>query len=184
VKKEEDKLIKSLEYSGTNDWKLYRPSSDGGKSEARTLLIYMKPDKKLVIQVRHDPSTVSYKMVIQYTGSTAFEGSLTFNPIVELIHLIDSTFASKWSRTYKEADTQFKERKKFLDKEIKSKDRKRYDIERTMASAMLVTNKVNPMLIDWLNGNQKKADKFVQLLFMYATARSENSSKYVIAKEG
>jgi hypothetical protein len=184
VKKEEDKLIKSLEYSGTNDWKLYRPSSDGGKSEARTLLIYMKPDKKLVIQVRHDPSTVSYKMVIQYTGSTAFEGSLTFNPIVELIHLIDSTFASKWSRTYKEADTQFKERKKFLDKEIKSKDRKRYDIERTMASAMLVTNKVNPMLIDWLNGNQKKADTFVQLLFMYATARSENSSKYVIAKEG
>jgi hypothetical protein len=53
-----------------------------------------------------------------------------------------------------------------------------------MASAMLVTNIMNPMLIDWLNSNKRKANKFMQLVFMFATARSENSSKYVIAKEG
>lgn len=180
----EQKLIDSLEYSGTSDWKVYRPSTDGGKTEARTLMVYMSKDKKLLMQLRHDPSTVTYKSVIQYVGATAFEGSLTFNPMVELIDLIDSSFASKWSKAYEQADTQFKERKNYLDKELKKKDRARYDIERTMASAMLVTNKINPMLIDWLNNDKKKADKFVQLVFMFATARSENSSRYVIAKEG
>lgn len=183
-KTKEAKDIQELEYSGTNDWKVYRPSTDGGKTEARTLFVYLKKDKKLIMQLRHDPSTVTYKGVILYAGSTAFEGSLSLNPMIELIQLIDPSFANKLSNEYEKCDKIFKEKKKYLDDEIKERDRKRYDIERTMASAMIVTNTINPMIISWLNGSKPKADKFVQLVYMFATARSENSSKYVIAKEG
>ncbi len=184
IRKDEQKLIESMLYAGTSDWKPYRPSLDGSKTEARTLMIFMSKDKKLTMQIRHDPSTVIYKAIVTYANSSAFEGSLTLNPMIELIQLIDSSFASKWEKTYVGCDEKYKAKKDYLDKEIKEKDRKRYDIERTMASAMLVTNIMNPMLIDWLNSSKTKANKFVQLVFMFATARSENSSKYVIAKEG
>jgi len=184
IKDDEQKLIESMLYAGISDWKPYRPSLDGSKTEARTLIIYMTKDKKLTLQIRHDPSTVVFKGIVTYSGAGFFEGSLTINPMIELLQLIDATFANKWEKSYADCNEKYVKKKEYLDKEIKQKDRKKYDIERTMASAMLVTNIMNPMLIDWLNSNKRKANKFMQLVFMFATARSENSSKYVIAKEG
>jgi len=184
IKDDEQKLIESMLYAGISDWKPYRPSLDGSKTEARTLIIYMTKDKKLTLQIRHDPSTVVFKGIVTYSGAGFFEGSLTINPMIELLQLIDATFANKWEKSYADCNEKYVKKKEYLDKEIKQKDRKKYDVERTMASAMLVTNIMNPMLIDWLNSNKRKANKFMQLVFMFATARSENSSKYVIAKEG
>ena len=76
---------------------------------------------------------------------------------------------------------EFKEKKEFLDKELKSRDRKKYDVEREKLSA-LVTNQVNPPLMEWLEKNQNNANMFVRSLYTLATARSTNSAKYVIAK--
>lgn len=184
VRDDEQKLIESMLYAGISDWRPYRPSLDASKTEARTLIIYMTKDKKLTLQIRHDPSTVVFKGIVTYSGAGFFEGSLTINPMIEILKIIDATFANKWEKTYTDCNEKYTKKKEYLDKEIKQKDREKYDIERTMASAMLVTNLMNPMLIDWLNSNKTKANKFMQLVFMFATARSENSSKYVIAKEG
>ncbi len=94
---------------------------------------------------------------------------------------IDLSFGKKWYKTYQESNRVFKDYKVILDKDLKDRDRSQYEELREIASAK-VTNEVNPLLINWLNKNKSYADLFVRNAYTYATARSSNSSKYVIAK--
>lgn len=178
---QEQREIDKLEYGGTENWKVFDDKKDDINKYKRTLILFMSKDKKLTLQLRHDASTEIFKGVVAIQGSGAFEGSLSAGGIRDILKTIDPTLANNWYKTYDDANKKFREKKAFLDKELKVKDRKRYDIERETASAF-VTNEINPLLIEWLNKNKDKADLFVRAVYIYATARSDNSSKYVIAK--
>ena len=177
---QEEKDIDILEYGGHSDWKPYVPKSDIS-NYTRTLIIYMSKDKKLKMQLRHDPSTGVLKGIIQIVGAGAFEGSLSAGPIADILKGLDANFSATWMKDYNTANKEFVATKKILDKEIKTTDRKRYDNEREMASA-LVTNVTHPSLLNWLDKNKVRADMFIRSVYTYATARSNNSAKYVIAK--
>ena len=177
---QEQKEIEKLEYGGFSDWKEWDTKSDIN-NYTRTLYMYMAKDKSLFCQFRHDPSAEGYRGIVQLKISTAFEGGMAAGPIEDILNVIEPGFGTKWYKIYTDANKEFKETKKFLDKELKTRDRKMYDMEREKASA-LVTNVVNPPLIEWMNKDKNKADLFVRAAYTYATARSENSAKYVIAK--
>jgi hypothetical protein len=133
------------------------------------------------MQLRHDPSSGVLKGIIQIAGAGAFEGSLSAGPISDILKGLDEKFSITWMDAYNKANKEFAVTKKVLDKEIKSVDRKRYDTERETASA-LVTNASHPPLLAWLNKNKSRSDMFIRGVYTYATARSNNSAKYVIAK--
>jgi hypothetical protein len=177
---QEQRDIDKLEYGGISSWKMYNEKDDIN-SYTRTLIVYMSKDKTMQLQMRHDPSSEGYKGVIQVTGAGAFEGSLSAGPIADILCTIDLSFGNKWYKVYQTANRIFKDYKVILDEELKEKDRKQYDEKREKASAK-VTNEVNPVLINWLNKNKQNADLFIRNVYTYATARSTNSSKYVLAK--
>jgi hypothetical protein len=177
----EKKQIAKLEYGGINSWRTFNDKKDNINDYARTLIMYMAKDKSVFCQLRHDPSNEGYKGVVQLKVSTAFEGSLSAGLIRDILNIVEPSFGTKWYTIYSNANELFKEKKKYLDRELKDRDRAKYDEKREIISAY-VTNVVNPPLIDWLNKDSKKANLFVRALYTYATARSDNSSKYVIAK--
>lgn len=176
----EQREIDKLEYGGISNWKPFNERDDINKY-TRTLLVYMSKDKSMEIQMRHDPSSEGYKGVVKVEGAGAFEGSLSAGPIADILSSIDTSFGNQWYNVYQKANRIFKDYKSSLDEELKDKNRAEYEEKRERASA-LVTNEVNPMLINWLNKNKQNADIFVRGVYTYATARSFNSSKYVIAK--
>ena len=178
---EEQKEIDKLEFGGVSDWKPFDKDKMDIKNYTRTLMVYMSKDKKMVLQLRHDPSSEIYKGVVQIVGAGAFEGSLSAGPMAHILKTIDPTFGSKWYSSYEESNSTFRSKKEMVEKEFKSKDRQRYDEEREKYSAE-VTNVVNPSLIKWLKSDKDKADLFIRVVYTYATARSSNSAKYVIAK--
>ena len=177
---QEQRAIQKLEYAGISNWRVYKEGEDIN-TYARTLYMYMAKDKSMFCQLRHDPSANGYKGVVQLKVSTAFEGSLAAGLIEDILNILDPGFGTKWYEIYDKANKNFIEKKKFLEKEWKTRDRKEYERLREIDSAE-VTNLVNPPLIDWLNKNQNRADLFVRSLYTYATTRSVNSSKYVLAK--
>lgn len=177
---QEQRDIDNLEFGGISDWKKFDEKKDI-KDYTRTLLVYMSKDKKMELQIRHDPSSEGLKGVVKISGAGAFEGSLSAGPIADILSTIDSGFGNKWYNTYQDANKLFKLRKFELDIELKARDRKQYEEKREIESA-LVTNDVNPILIDWLNKNKANADLFIRNVYTYATARSTNSAKYIIAK--
>jgi hypothetical protein len=177
---QEQKEIDKLEYGGVSSWKKYNEGEDINKY-TRTLIVYMSSDKTLQLQMRHDPSSEGYKGVVQIQGAGAFEGSLSAGPIADILCTIDTTFGNSWYKTYQDSNRTFKDYKVLLDEDLKDRDRVQYDEKREIASAK-VTNEVNPLLINWLNKNKSYADLFIRNVYTYATARSTNSSKYVIAK--
>jgi len=176
---QEQKDIDKLEYGGTSDWKKWDGKSDIN-NYTRTLIVYMSSDKKLQLQMRHDPSSEGYKGVIQIQGAGAFEGSLSAGPIADVLATIDQSFGSKWYKEYQDANRVFKDYKASIE-DLNKRDRKQYEERREEASAK-VTNTINPLLINWLDKNKANADLFVRNVYTYTTARSTNSSKYVIAK--
>jgi hypothetical protein len=178
---EEQKSIDKLGYGGISEWKFFDKNKMDIKNYTRTLLVYMSKDKQIELQMRHDPSSEGYKGVIKIVGAGAFEGSLSAGPLYHILKTVDDGFSNKWYKAYNEANEKFRKYKDVLDKELKNSDRKRYDIEREQYSAE-VTNSINPLLIDWLKRNPDKADLFIRGVYTYATARSNNSAKYVIAK--
>jgi hypothetical protein len=176
---QEQKDIDKLNYGGVGDWKKWDGKSDIN-NYTRTLVIYMSLDKKLQLQMRHDPSSEGYKGVIQILGAGAFEGSLSAGPIADILCTIDQSFGNKWYKEYQDANRVFKDYKVSIE-DLNNRDRKQYEERREEASAK-VTNAVNPLLINWLNKNENNADAFIRSVYTYTTARSTNSSKYVIAK--
>jgi hypothetical protein len=177
---QEQKEIEKLEFSGFDTWKKWDEKVNI-ENYTRTLIMYMAKDKSLFSQFRHDPSSENYRCIVQLKISTAFEGGISAGPIKELLNDIDPGFGTNWYKIYSDANKDFKEKKEFLDKELKSRDRKKYDVEREKLSA-LVTNEVNPPLMEWLEKNQNNANMFVRSLYTLATARSTNSAKYILAK--
>lgn len=176
----QQKEIEKLEYAGFSDWKKWDKKVDI-KSYTRTLYMYMAKDKSLFCQFRHDPSAEGYRGIVQYKISTAFEGGMAAGPIEDILNTIDPGFGTKWYKIYIDANTKFKNEKKYLDEQLKDRHREMYDTEREKLSA-LVINEVNPPLIAWMEKNKKNADLFVRAAYTYATAKSSNSAKYVIAK--
>jgi hypothetical protein len=176
---QEQKDIDNLSYGGISQWKKWDGKSDIN-NYTRTLLVYMSKDKKIQLQMRHDPSSEGFKGVIQMQGAGAFEGSLSAGPIADILCVIDQTFGNKWYKAYQDSNRIFKDFKSTIE-HLKDTDRKQYDEKREQASAE-VTNSINPLLISWLNRNKDNADLFIRNVYTYTTARSTNSSKYVIAK--
>jgi len=176
----QQKEIEKLEYGGFSDWKKWDKKVDI-KSYTRTLYMYMAKDKSLFCQFRHDPSAEGYRGIVQYKVSTAFEGGMAAGPIEDILNTIDPGFGTRWYKIYIDANTKFKNEKKYLDEQLKDRHREMYDTEREKLSA-LVINEVNPPLIEWMEKNKKNADLFVRAAYVYATAKSTNSAKYVIAK--
>lgn len=176
---QEQKEIDKLSYGGISDWKKWDEKSNIN-NYTRTLIVYMSLDKKIQLQMRHDPSSEGFKGVIQMQGAGAFEGSLSAGPIADILCVIDISFGNKWYKAYQDANRKFKDFKSSIEY-LNAKDRKQYEEKREEASA-LVTNEINPLLIGWLNRNKDNADLFIRNVYTYTTARSTNSSKYVIAK--
>ena len=168
----------------SNDWKPYVKPKPGEKKIARYFEIYLNESKTEKVTFRHDPSSSgTFKGEIQIEGMEARSGSLTQGPMIGIFNLVDTTFASKFEKSLDGAMKQFRNNKKFYRQQFDKKiiDRKKYDFEVGALSAMDVTNVVIPLIINWLK-NKNHADDFVRVVYQYATSRSEESSKFVIAK--
>jgi len=178
------KKLGDIKYGGTNDWKVYVKPKPGEKKIARYFTIYLNESKTEEVSFRHDPSSSgNFKGEIKIAGMEARSGSLTQGPIVGIFRLVDPAFASNFEKSLNDAMKQFRNDKKFYRQQLDKKiiDRKEYDFEVGALSAMDVTNVVIPLIIGWLK-NKKHADEFVRVVYQYATSRSEDSSKFVIAK--
>jgi hypothetical protein len=180
VSDDEDSIISG----GRTQWKIWDGKSDISKY-AKTLMIYMSEDKKMLMQIRHDISTTAYKGIIFIPGSGGFEGSLTLKPLIYAMKSVDSKnsgIPDTILKTYDEQNIKYKKQKENLENLYKNKDNKQYDIKRKEQSALLITNVINPLLIKWLDEDETRANLFIRAVYTYATARSKNSSKYVLAK--
>jgi hypothetical protein len=178
------KKLKNIEFGGTNNWKIYTKPKPGEKKIARYFAIYLNKDETEEITFRHDPSgSGGFKAEIKIAGMEARSGSLSQGPLVSIFSLVDSGFASKFDRAVNDAMKEFRKDKVFYRQQFDKKviDRKEYDFEVGALSALDVTNKVIPLIIEWLK-NKKYADEFARVVYQYATSRSEDSSKFVIAK--
>jgi len=178
------KKLGDIKYGGTNDWKVYVKPKPGEKKIARYFTIYLNESKTEEVSFRHDPSSSgNFKGEIKIAGMEARSGSLTQGPIVGIFRLVDPSFASNFEKSLNDAMKQFRNDKKFYRQQLDKKiiDRKEYDFEVGALSAIDVTNVVIPLIIGWLK-NKKRADEFVRVVYQYATSRSEDSSKFVIAK--
>jgi hypothetical protein len=177
---QELKEIKKLAYHGTSAWKPYTVKS----TQTRGLEIYVTQDKKTKIPVRHDPSSNAFKAELVISGGEARGGSVSQpESIRDLIAVMDKTFADKYYKIITESSKDFLKRRKDLG--VKPTDKKlkdAYDSVREELSALYVTNVNIPPIIEWLNKDQKRADKFVRALYEYVTSRTIDSAKFVIAK--
>lgn len=178
------KKLGNIAYGGINDWKFYTKPKPGERKIARYFTIYLNESKTEEVSFRHDPSSSgTFKGEIKIAGMEARSGSLTQGPIVGLIRLVDSSFATKLEKALTDSAKQFRKDKVFYRQQLDKKviDRKQYDFEVGALSAMDVTNIVIPLIIEWLK-NKKHANDFVRVVYQYATSRSEDSAKFVIAK--
>ena len=168
--------------------------STKGNLKTRDLTIKYNPkDSKVKFQIKHDVSNGSLKVDI--SGIEARGGGInSINIFTSLIHPVDKQEAANFKRTFETANEKFRAWKKSWEKEygpapekeknkkIQSPLRQQYENDRSEASALLVVNKIMPELAAWLNSSQVKSDKFVKIIHEYATSRTEDSGKFVIAK--
>lgn len=180
-RKHELSEIKKYGYYGTNDWKKYTIKSP----QARYLSINIdKTDKKKVLVFRHDPSTNAFKSEFVVAGGEARGGSVSSPEVfLSLFSMINPQFGAKFYAEFKKSIKDFNEKIKGLgpkptDKELK----KAYDAVREQYSALIVTNTLVPLIIEFLKKDKNRSDKFVHIMYQYVTSRSEESSKFVIAK--
>lgn len=113
----------------------------------------------------------------------ALGGSLAQGPLVGLFNIVDPTFSKTIDKIIDDSLKQFRKDKKFYREQYDKKlmSRADYDFEVGAISGFDVSNNVVPPIIGWLK-NKKRADEFVRIVYQYATARSQESSKFVIAK--
>jgi len=177
--KELDELSEN-KYFGTRPWKPYTKQSP----QTRDLQIYFNRQKQDHIKIRHDASTAGLKAEFMISNSEARGGSIGSAGIfASIIKILDSSFAAKFSSTYESSNNQFRNKVKTLGNSPSSKIKKdQYNDDRGEMSAIYVTNNIIPILMRWLNGDKRRANKFIQLLFQYITSRTQQSGKFVIAK--
>ena len=181
-RKTELEQIQKYGYYGTSDWKPYEENTP----QTRDLKIYyQKGSTKDFIKTRHDPSG-SMKLTTEVQSSSALARGGSIGSAVSLVSLlktVDSAFASKFLAVYNNGQNELK--KRLNDKDmmvLRSKDKKQFDTLRGKMSAMLVTNKIFPMYIKWLDADKKRADAYIHMIYQYVTSRTELSGEYIIAK--
>jgi hypothetical protein len=173
--------IQKYGYNGTSEWKLYKEDAP----QTRDLKIfYDKTSKKNYIKTRHDASSNVLKTEVETAGALARGGSIgSVHILTRLIATVDSTFAAKFAKAYADGQATFSKRLKDKDMvALKAKDKKLFDTKRGELSAFLVTNKIFPMYIKWLNSDKKQADAYIHIIYQYITSRTEVSGKFIIAK--
>lgn len=182
-RQKEAKEIEKYQYIGIGRWMPYTRE----KPTARYLNIRFDPTSpNSYIRIRHDPSADALKAEVVHTsGSVAREGSASPKVMEYAISIADgnSTYSRKFINTFEVGDAEFKKQVTSKPiKDLKVKNRKKFDEEREWLSASLITNPIFPDLMKWLARDKDRSSRFIQLIYAYATARSEESGKFVIAK--
>jgi hypothetical protein len=201
-KVEESTEILKYYYNGLKqDWKKYTLV----KPQTRDLQIKFSSSDREMIKIRHDASTASMKAEFESRDMEARGGSIgSWKIFCDILAEIDSTTSTKLFNAYTKGNEQFKKESKALKADFEAKvkrlskpeaikiARADFDNQRGALSAMLVTNEIFPILIDWLDKNKKSntrsedyvppSDRFIQELFRYITSRSFDSGKFIIAK--
>lgn len=184
-RKKELKDMEKFQFLSVEKWE---PYVKNGK-QARYLSIRYDPaSPRSFIYIRHDPATPAFKAEVVHASGGATvsrEGSAPPGVMEKSIALADgnTNYSRKFFKTFKDGEAEFaKEMKTKRMTEMKSKDRTKFDVERTWLSSSLITNAVFPELIKWLKRDKKNSTRFVQLVFAYTTSRSDESGKFVIAK--
>jgi hypothetical protein len=192
---------------GDVSWTAYPTGNITGKPPARDLKLFLKNtnSEKDKIVIRHDPSTAGIKGEIMLKGMNARGGSLGLEQILGIISLIDDGVAKEIQVQFKTSNTTFKEKKKPIRKDLtdkvkdkgfdmKHKDEKTkevikevkkeidYDNKVGQLSAIHVSNKIWPIIINNIFKNETTKSSFVRMAYAYAASMSDDSAKFVVAK--
>jgi hypothetical protein len=183
--------FKDLKYDG-----LVKPfqKSTEGNLKTRDITVKFNPkDNKFKFQVQHDVTNAGFKVSI--SGVEARGGGISsIDVFTSLMRPIDDKAAKSFKKTFEDGNKKYRDWKKNWVKQFgpapqgneaklqASPLRKKFEIDRSTASAINVTNKILPELEKWLEQSQEKSDKFVKIIYEYATSRTEDSGKFVIAK--
>lgn len=190
-RKEELRKIAALKYLGlAKPWKPYvRPKAGAAKTKKEARYISMGYDpsnSNESIAVRHDPETPAFKAEIVHKGGTvAREGSAAPKVIASFIAMAEgnTNYSRKFLSAFDKAEaifTKIRHSKEYIALGIKNRDK--FKEEREWHSANLFTNVIFPDLVRWLERDKERSSRFVRLFYTYATSRSENSAKFVVAK--
>jgi len=192
---------------GNYEWTPYPAGKIPTKPPARDLKLFLKNtnSEKDKILIRHDASTAGIKGEILLKGMAARGGSLGLEQILGIISLIDDKVVNQFQNQFKTSNADFKENKKPIRKEladkvkdkgydIKNKDEKtkevikevkkeiNYDERVGQFSALCVSNKLWPIIIDNIFKDESIRSTFVRMTYAYAASMSKDSAKFVIAK--
>jgi hypothetical protein len=185
-RKDELKVIGQFKYDKLKPWKSYTKA----KHEARYLQFSYDPKHpQSFFRIRHDPETPAFKAEIVHTpgGGLAVsrEGSAAPEIMAEFMSMAEgnTNYSRKFISQFDKAEAEFKKirnSKEYRDLGIRNRDK--YRELREWHSANLFTNVMFPDLIRWLESDKERSTRWIQLLYAYATSRSETSAKFVIAK--
>tara|TARA_B110000467_G_scaffold145102_1_gene148379 strand:+ start:1478 stop:2869 length:1392 start_codon:yes stop_codon:yes gene_type:complete len=157
------------------------------------------------IQMRHDPSGNAWKVDFKDKGAGARAGSVTaYHIFCDIWALVDSTVAEKFRTAMTSGRNAFDVATKnpkwkarenelklipFKGTKLSKPDRFKssaYDFQKGELSAILLMNKILPILVSWFNKtdpkSKRKKNAFCQLLFQYVTSRHPDSGKFIIVK--
>ena len=177
-----DEVLKTVNFTGTTDWKPYVPlgktpelSFDAlragkGKTVTRDIRIMLTAEgKQGEIKVRHDPSGDSPRgrLVIEVImkGDPAKGGSIASEKAFhDLWKVIDPVEAKKFLDAYEKGVTEFAKLKTGYMKikndlravtNTSSGDKNKYDHYLAIASATNIINAIMPIIKKWFNDNNK-----------------------------
>jgi hypothetical protein len=192
---------------GEYEWSAYPRGNIPQKPPARDLKLFLKNtnSEKDKILIRHDASTAGIKGEILLKGMAARGGSLGLEQILGIISLIDDSVATEIKNKFKTSNTTFKAMKKPIRKELtdkikakgfdmKNKDDKtkeiikevkkeiNYDERVGQLSALHVSNKIWPIIIENIFDKKTTKSSFVRMTYAYAASMSADSAKFVVAK--
>jgi hypothetical protein len=177
-KKKELEAIEDIKIVSVNDWKPYKIVKYPAKGETRDITVNLSNGGK--IKMRHDPSTPSYKIeaVIDKASRGGSIGSMKM--FCELMSFVDKSTSEKLLKAFNIAEQEFK--KEIIILKNKKYEYDIFDYKRAQLSAMTITNAVNPILKNWYNQKNEKTTQFCKLVYLYTTARTQLSGKFVLAK--
>jgi len=185
-RKDEIKMLKTISYKGTTDWKPYKRVAFGQKTETRDMRILLNNGGD--VKLRHDPSAKRFVAEFIGGGAEARGGSIgSMKVFTELMNFVDPQIAQKLRNDYTKGEqAYFKE----IAPVIKQRDKlnkqnpKLFDFKRGEISAVNIINRIMPTLKKFFRDsrNKEKANQFIRLMFEYVTSRTPLSGKFVIAK--
>jgi len=198
---EASEILKFGFYGFRKEWKKYELANP----QTRDLQIKFSSSDRESIKIRHDASTAAMKAELESKDLMARGGSIgSWKIFCDILGLIDTKIASEELRLYNVANEKYKKEAKKLKDEFLEKSkrmtnpaavklaREQFDKDRGALDAMMVTNVIFPPLIKWLKDNSgdknnnpdyvSPADRFMQEIYKYATSRTQDSGRFIIAK--